>query len=87
MKSLFIIFSHITSPRKGFVEIDSIKLNGNLDLIYNRIMKSQLIVINLSKKEKKNNYILEDFITFYNIPENLLKNNLENDKIELEKDI
>ena len=50
-------------------------------------MKSQLIVINLSKKEKKNNYILEDFITFYNIPENLLKNNLENDKIELEKDI
>ena len=76
MKSLFIIFSQITSPRKGFVEIDSIKLNGNLDLIYNRIMKSQLIVINLSKKEKKNNYILEDFITFYNIPENLLKNNL-----------
>ncbi len=98
MKSLFIIFSHITSPRKGFVEIDSIKLNSNLDLIYNRIMKSQLLddydnyekavqdLINLSKKEKKNNYILEDFKTFYNIPENLLKNNLENDKMELEKD-
>ena len=43
MKNLFIIFSQITSPRKGFVEIDSIKLNGNLDLIYNRIMKSQLL--------------------------------------------
>ena len=99
MKSLFIIFSQITSPRKGFVEIDSIKLNGNLDLIYNIIMKSQLLddyenyekavqdLINSSKTEKKNNYILEDFRTFYNIPENLLKNNLENDKMELEKDI
>ena len=87
MKNLFIIFSQITSPRKGFVEIDSIKLNGNLDLIYNRIMKSLLIVINLLKKEKKNNYILEDFRTFYNIPKNILKNNLENDKIELEQDI
>ena len=49
-------------------------------------MKSLLIVINLLKKEKKNNYILEEFRTFYNIPENLLKNNLENDRIELEKD-
>jgi hypothetical protein len=29
---------------------------------------------------------LEDFKTFYNIPENILKNNLENDKMELEKD-
>ena len=91
-------FSQIISPRKGFIEMDSIKLNGNLDLIYNRIMKSQLLddydnygkavqdLINLSKKEKKNNYILEDFKTFYNIPENILKNNLENDKMELEKD-
>ena len=61
-------------------------------------MKSQLLddyenyeqsvenLINLSKKEKKNYYILEDFNTFYIIPENLLKNNLENDKIDLEKD-
>ena len=91
-------FSEIISPRKGFIEIDSIKLNSNLDLIYNRILKCQLLedyenyekavsdLINLSKKEKKNHYIFEDFKIFYNIPENLSKNNLETDRMDLEKD-
>ena len=89
-------FSDIISPRKGFIEIDSIKLNNNLDLIYNKILKSQLLedyenyekavseLINLSKKEKKNNYIFEDFKIFYNIPQNISKNNL--DLMDLEKD-
>jgi WD40 repeat protein len=91
-------FSEIITPRKGFIEIDSIKLNSNLDLIYNRILKCQLLedyenyekavsdLINLSKKEKKNHYIFEDFKIFYNIPENLSKNNLETDRMDLEKD-
>ena len=90
-------FSDIISPRKGFIEIDSIKLNNNLDLIYNKILKSQLLedyenyekavsdLINLSKKEKKNHYIFEDFKIFYNIPHNISKNNLDFERMDLEK--